>query len=313
MHIDLRDLSLFIRIAESKSLTRGAERSHLSLPAVSARVKELEQQAGVRLLYRTPRGVALTPAGQSLLLHARTILNEIEHMKSELQRFGEGVQGSIRVFANTTAVTEFMPEVLAKFLAAHPKVDVDLQERQTAEIIRGVLDGMTDLGITSGPIDADGVEIHTFAKDSLVLVVPPGHPLNAADSVHLAEIIDFDYIGLHEGSTLQAFVNRLLQGATRRLHIRVQVSNFESVCRMVEAGVGVGIVPASAAERHRRTMKISVKKLDEEWAQRERHVLTRRGASLPSFTQSLIDSIMSHPGHAESRNAVKTRGRGKPG
>lgn len=301
MHIDLRDLSLFSQIAETNSLTRAAERSHLSLPAVSARIKDLESEAGVRLLYRAPRGVALTPAGQSLLRHARTILNEIEHMKSDLQRYGEGVQGSIRVFANTTAVTEFMPEVLATFLAAHPKVDVDLQERPTAEIIRGVLDGMSDLGITSGPIAADGLELHTFSSDRLVLAVSPGHPLAAAGAVRFADVIDHDYIGLHEGSTLQQFVDQLMQHARRRLHIRVQVSNFESVCRMVEAGVGVGIVPESAALRHRRTMKILVKQLDEDWALRERHVLSRRGEALPSYTQALIDSIMNHPGHAASR------------
>ena len=143
--------------------TAVAERLGVSPASASAMLRRLDEHGlvahrryhGVEL---TPAGrrAALTPAGQSLLRHARTILAEIEHMKSELQRFGEGVQGSIRVFANTTAVTEFMPEVLATFLAEHPKVDVDLQERPTAEIIRGVLDGTTDLGITSGPIGAEG-------------------------------------------------------------------------------------------------------------------------------------------------------------
>lgn len=301
MHIDFRDLILFNLIAETKSLTKAAERNHLSLPAVSTRIKDLESNAGVRLLYRTPRGVALTPAGQSLLRHARTILSEIEHMKSELQRFGEGVQGSIRIFANTTAVTEFMPEVLATFLASHPKVDVDLQERPTAEIIRGVLDGTTDLGITSGPVTADGLELHTFSSDRLVLAVTPGHPLDAHEQVQFTQVIDYDYIGLHQGSTLQNFVDQLMQNARRRLHIRVQVSNFESVCRMVEAGVGVGIVPESAALRNRKTMNISIKTLNEDWALRERHVLSRQGDSLPSYTQELIDSIMNYPGHAASR------------
>ncbi len=310
MHIDLRDLTLFSLIAETKSLTRAAERNHLSLPAVSARVKDIEEQAGVRLLYRTPRGVALTPAGQGLLRHARTILAEIEHMKSELQRYGEGVQGSIRVFANTTAVTEFMPEVLATFLAAHPKVDVDLQERPTAEIIRGVLDGTTDLGITSGTIDADGIELHTFSSDRLVLAVAPKHPLASAETARFADIVEYDYIGLHLGSTLQSFVNQLMQNQSRRLHIRVQVSNFESVCRMVEAGVGIAIVPESAAQRHQQTMKILVKPLDEDWAVRERHVLSRRGDALPSYTQALIASIMNHPDHVASR---KMRRQGRPG
>lgn len=301
MHIDLRDLRLFILVAEGKSLTRAAERSHLSLPAVSARMKELEAQAGVRLLYRAPRGVALTPTGQNLLQHARTILGQIEHMKSDLQRFGEGVQGNIRVFANTTAVTEFMPEVLARFLAEHPRVDVDLQERLTGEIIRGVLDGTTDLGITSGPLEADGLEKHHFSTDRLILVARPDHPLAAGGAVRFADVMEHAYIGLHEGSTLQSFVNTLLQTARRRLHIRVQVSNFESVCRMVEAGVGVGIVPESAAARHRKTMNIAVTPLDEDWAVRERYILTRRGDSLPGYAQALIDCIMALPDHAASR------------
>ena len=300
MHIDLRDLRLFIHIAESKSLTRAAERSHLSLPAVSARVKELEVQAGVRLLYRAPRGVALTPAGQTLLQHARSILAQVEHMKSDLQRYGEGVQGHIRLFANTTAITEFLPEVLATFLAAHPQVDVDLQERLTGEIIRGVLDGTTDLGIVSGPVDADGLDKLHFSTDQLILALPPGHPLTARERLRFAEAMDYDYIGLHEGSTLATFMDGLMQKTCHKLHIRVQVSNFESVCRMVEAGVGIGIVPASAARRHSHTMKIETRPLDEPWALRERYLLTRRGDSLPAFTQALIDAIVAFPGHRDS-------------
>ncbi|NMG42513.1 LysR family transcriptional regulator [Aromatoleum toluvorans] len=313
MHFELRDLRLFIHVAESKSLTKGAERSHLSLPAVSARIKDLEAEAGVRLLYRAPRGVALTPAGQSVLQHARVILGQIEHLKSDLQRFGEGVQGSIRVFANTTAVTEFMPEVLATYLASHPQVDVDLQERATSEIIRGVLDGTTDLGITSGPLDVDGLEKHHFSTDRLILVTAPGHPLATAGRVRFADIMEYDYIGLHQSSTLQNFVDQLMQNARRRLHIRVQVSNFESVCRMAEAGVGIGIVPESAALRHRQTMKIVIQPLDEDWAVRERYVLTRRGESLPAYTLALIDTILAHHGAGSARAPRKQKSRGVPG
>jgi len=308
MHFDLTDLRLFVHVAESKSLTKGAERSHLSLPAASARMKELERQAGVRLLYRAPRGVAPTPAGQSLLQHARTMMSQIEHLKSDLQRFGQGVKGHIRIFANTTAVTEFMPEVLATFLAEHPQVDVDLQERQTGEIIRGVLDGTTDLGIVAGPVDVDGLEKYHFSTDRLALAVPPGHALDRAGAVHFAETFAHDFIGLHQGSTLQRFLDGLLQGAGGRLNTRVQVSNFESVCRMVEAGVGIGVVPESAGLRHSRTMKIVLKELDEPWAVRERYILTRRGDSLPAFAQALIDTLFRHPGHAAS---LGVRGGGK--
>lgn len=296
MHFDLTDLRLFVQVAECKSITKGAEKMHLSLPAVSNRIKELENQAGVRLLYRAPRGVAVTPAGQVLLQHSLALLSQVENLKDDMQRFCEGVKGHIRVFANTTAVTEFMPKVLAGFLASHPNIDVDLQERLTPEIIRGVLDGTTDLGIMSGPVDADGLEAHHFSTDRLVLAVTKDHPLAALEKVAFSKAIPYDFVGLHESSTLQTFVNKLLREANRRLRQRIQVSNFEALCRMVEAGVGIGVVPESAATRHSKTMAIVLKEIDEPWAIRERYVLTRQGASITHYTQELIDALKLHGG-----------------
>lgn len=296
MHFDLTDLKIFVQVAESKSITKGAEKMHLSLPAVSNRIKELENQAGVRLLYRAPRGVAVTPAGQVLLQHALSLLSQVENLKDDMQRFCEGVKGHIRVFANTTAVTEFMPEVLASFLATHPNIDVDLQERLTPEIIRGVLDGTTDVGIMSGPVDADGLEKHHFSTDRLVLAVTKDHPLAILEKVSFSEAIHYNFVGLHESSTLQTFINKLLREANRRLRQRIQVSNFEALCRMVEAGVGIGVVPESAAIRHSKTMSIVLKEIDEPWALRERYVLTRQGASITNYTQELIDALKRHGG-----------------
>lgn len=294
MHFDLTDLRLFVQVAESKSLTKAARQTHLSLPAVSARIKELENQAGVRLLYRAPRGVALTPAGQALLQHALGLLSQVDYLRDDMQRFCEGVKGHIRVFANTTAVTEFMPEVLSRFLAEHPNIDVDLQERLTKEIVRGVLDGTTDIGIIAGPVDADGLEKLHFSTDRLVLALKPEHPLAALPRVPFSEATRYDFVGLNEGTTLQAFLNKLLRDAKRRLRLRVQVSNFEAMCRMVEAGVGIGVVPESAALRYRKTMGIVLREIAEPWAIRERYILTRQGASITNVTQALIDALVRY-------------------
>lgn len=296
MHFELTDLKIFVLVAENKSITKGAEKLHLSLPAVSNRIKELENQTGVRLLYRAPRGVALTPAGQVFFQHAVGLLSQVEYLKDDMQRFCEGVKGHIRVFANTTAVTEFMPEVLSNYLATHPNIDVDLQERLTPEIIRGVLDGTTDLGIMSGPVDVDGLEKHHFSTDRLVLAVTKDHPLATLPKIAFAEALSYDFVGLHESSTLQTFVNKLLRDANRRLRQRIQVSNFEALCRMVEAGVGIGVVPESAAIRHSKTMSIVLKEIDEPWAVRERYALTRQGAAITNYTQELIDALKLHGG-----------------
>lgn len=177
MHFDLADLRLFIHIAESPSLTQGARRAFLSPAAASARVKALEGQLGSRLLYRDSRGVELTPAGQRLLQHARLIMRQVEYLKSEFTEYGSDAAGHIRIFANTTAVTEFLPEILAGFLAARPGVTVDLQERLSRDIVRGVLDGSTDLGIIAGPVAATGLQVLHFSTDRLVMAVPQGHPL----------------------------------------------------------------------------------------------------------------------------------------
>ena len=149
--IDFVTLKLFVAIADERSLTRAAEREHLALAAVSKRVSDLENQLGIALLYRQPKGVELTPAGQRLLQHARLIMRQVDYLKSEFAEYGTDSAGHIRIFANTTAVTEFLPEVLAGFLAERPGVTVDLQERLSRDIVRGVLDGAADLGIIAGP------------------------------------------------------------------------------------------------------------------------------------------------------------------
>ncbi|WP_120993279.1 LysR family transcriptional regulator [Stutzerimonas urumqiensis] len=291
MHFDLADLRLFIHIAESPSLTQGARRGHLSPAAASARIKALESQLDARLLYRDSRGVELTPAGQRLLQHARLIMRQVDYLKSEFAAYGTDSAGHIRIFANTTAVTEFLPEKLAGFLAARPGVTVDLQERLSRDIVRGVLDGSTDLGIIAGPVEARGMEILHFSTDRLVLALPVGHPLAAEAQVTLSQTLDYQHIGLHEGSTLLSFLRDQVERLGRQLSLRIQVSSFEAVCRMIEAGVGIGVIPESAASRHSRTMRLAIVELDEPWAVRERSILVREFAALPGTVKALIATL----------------------
>lgn len=299
MHFDLADLRLFIHIAESPSLTQGARRGHLSPAAASARIKALESQLDARLLYRDSRGVELTPAGQRLLQHARLIMRQVDYLKSEFAAYGTDSAGHIRIFANTTAVTEFLPEKLAGFLAARPGVTVDLQERLSRDIVRGVLDGSTDLGIIAGPVEARGMEILHFSTDRLVLALPVGHPLAAEAQVTLSQTLDYQHIGLHEGSTLLSFLRDQVERLGRQLSLRIQVSSFEAVCRMIEAGVGIGVIPESAASRHSRTMRLAIVELDEPWAVRERSILVREYDALPGTVKALIAMLVPDRGGAE--------------
>jgi DNA-binding transcriptional LysR family regulator len=296
MHFDLADLRLFIHIAESPSLTQGARRAHLSPAAASARIKALEAQLDSRLLYRDSRGVELTPAGHKLLQHARLIMRQVDYLKSEFNQYGTDSAGHIRIFANTTAVTEFLPEVLAGFLAQRPGVTVDLQERLSRDIVRGVLDGSTDLGIIAGPVQAQGLEVLHFSTDRLVLAVPTGHPLAEDAKVRFEQTLTYQHIGLHEGSTLLTFLREQVEKLGGTLSLRIQLSSFEAVCRMIEAGVGIGVIPESAARRHSRTMELALIELDEPWAVRERSILVRELEALPGSVRALITLLAPNVG-----------------
>src|SRR4051794_32481510 len=125
MRFDLIDLQLFIAVAESRSITRGALRAHLALASASARIKGLEAALGVALLKRGRRGIELTAAGESLLAHARTIIHNVEAMRGELAAYASGLRASVHLLANTSGLSEHLPKALATFLREHPDINVD--------------------------------------------------------------------------------------------------------------------------------------------------------------------------------------------
>ena len=300
MHFDLVDLRLMVCIAESNSLTRGAEGSHISLPADSTRIKNLEESIGTKLLYRTSQGVTLTPSGQAFLHHARVVLGQIENLRGDMQEYAKGIKGHLRVFANTTALGEFLPPVLRAYLLSHPDVNIDLRERLSHDIVRAVSEGQTDIGVVAGHVRTESLEVIAYRKDRLVLVVPIGHPLAQAGSVAFEQTLDLDHVGLHEASAIHAFLRRLCDGLHRTLRLRIQVGNFEAACRMIETNVGVGILPESAARRHAQTMAIRIVPLQDDWSLRAMLICMRRLEALPGFARDLVDLLVADAQAAEA-------------
>jgi DNA-binding transcriptional LysR family regulator len=298
MHFDLTDLRLLVHVAEANSLTRGAERSHLSLPAASGRIKNLEESVGAKLLYRTSQGVTLTPPGQAFVHHARLVLGQIEHLRGDMQEYARGIKGHLRVFANTTALGEFLPPVLRTYLLSHPDVNVDLRERLSHDIVRAVSEGQTDIGIVAGTVRTENLQTIAYRKDRLALVVPAGHALAGAGSVDFEQTLELDHVGLHEASAIHAFLRQVCDTLHRQLRLRIQVSNFEAACRMIEATVGVGILPESAARRHAQSMAIRIVPLNDGWALREMQICVRQLDALPVFARDLVDLLVE-----DARNA----------
>ena len=299
MHFDMADLRLMVKIADANSITKGAEASHVSLPAASTRLKHIEESVGAKLFYRTSQGVTLTPPGQALVHHARLMLGQMENMLSDLQEYAKGIKGHVRISANTTSLGEFLPPVLGAYLLTHPDVYVDLRERLSHDSVRGVSEGQIDIGIVAGTVRTESLEVIPYRHNRLELVVPQSHPLADSLSVDFVETLAFDYVGLTEGSAIHSFLRQECDRIHRRMTTRIQVGNFETACRLIEVGVGIGIVPASAAMRHSQSMAIKSIPLNDEWALRALAICVRKLSDLPRFTRDLVDMLV-----ADARNAA---------
>ena len=288
MRFDLTDLRLFLHVVEAGSITHGAERMHLALAAASTRIRHMEVSLGTLLLHRARQGVRPTEAGRTLLHHARMLLQQADRMRGDLAEYADGLRGQVRLMSNTNALTEFLPEPLSAFLAAHPQVNIDLEERLSDEIVAAVADGTADVGIVAGTVQVAGLEVLPFRVDRFVLVVATNHPLSAVEQIAFADTLDLDFVGLDRASALQRFLSEKAERIGRRLRLRVQLRGFDAVCRLVECNVGIGVVPATTAERHAKTMSIHRIELIDEWAVRRLTICVRRQADLPVYARELV-------------------------
>lgn len=295
MHYNLTDLRLFVAVAEAHNLTRGAERVHLAPSSASHRLQQLEGALGTPLFVRRARGVALTRAGEALLRHARQVFAQLEQMHADLAPFAAGVRGHVVLWANTHATHSFLPDDLAGFLRAHPQVGVTLEEHTSPEIVMAVARGEVEVGVVAERVEGAEVELIPYRADRLVLIVPGAHALAAKASTRFTDVLDHPFVMLHAGSAIHTFTMNAAAALGRHLDVRIQVRSFEAVCRMVGAGVGLGLVPKSAVSSGGLREPPTVVELDEPWAQRDLQVCVRRRTALSGFAAALVDSLVRRP------------------
>ncbi|MGQ9368946.1 LysR family transcriptional regulator [Azospirillum sp. ST 5-10] len=292
MRFDLTDLRLFLAVVDAGSITHGAAAVGLSLPAASERLRAMEAAGEVTLLERGRRGVRPTPAGEALAHHARLIQRQMARLHGELGEHAGGLRATVRLAANTAALTEFLPERLGPWMAARPRIDVELMERQSVDVARAVAAGLVDIGVLSDAVDTGGLQRRPFAVDRLVLVVPRGHALAAAKRVAFADVLHQPFVGL-AGGALQDHVDAQAARVGARLKTRVRLRTFEGICRMVADGVGLGILPATAARRWSRAAGIAPVRLVDDWAVRRLSVCVRAADDLAPPARDLVAHLAS--------------------
>lgn len=291
MQADLKSFRLFVAVAESGSISGGAGQVRLALGAASKRIAEVESRAGVALFKRHARGVSLTAAGHAFLGHARSVLLALDRLDAELEEYQHGVKGHVRLAANASAIAERLPADLGAFLAAHPELKLDLEERSSLEVVRAVSLGLADLGVFEAGTPAHGLECFEYCTDRLVAVAARGHPLarrkNAKGGVQIAEVLAHDQVMLGEGTALSRSLVAAAADCGLPLRLRMRVHSFDAMCRMIEEGIGVGILPESAIAPQLKAMRIAKVALDAPWAKR-RHLVGVRRTALPVAAQTLL-------------------------
>lgn len=297
--IDLVSLRLFVAVCEESSIARAAEREFIAPSAVSKRINDLEALVGSPLLQRHKWGVRATPAGDALLHHARNVLRSLEKMQGDLSEYTSGVRGHIRIFANISSIVETLPDELGVFLRRHDGVKVDLEEHTSAQVVRAVADGATDIGICWDAVDTRDVEVFPYRNDRIVAVLPRDHPLAAAPCLAFSDMLDYDQVGVHPDSAMYTMLRRIAAQHGKTVKFRMHVSTFEAVARMVRANLGIAIAPREAVGvytevPHGETLQLVP--LTDAWAERRLIVCVRRYDALPVASRMLVDHLCAGTG-----------------
>ena len=291
MRFDLVDLALFIAVADSGSITHGATRANLALASASARIKGLEADLGVALLKRRRRGVELTAAGEALREHARLIMHNVEIMRGDLAGFASGIRASVHLLANTSGLSEHLPKALAAFLREHPDISLDVEERESTDIVTAIASGAADLGFAAEHALPDHFERFRFSEDRLMLVAPRRGDFANRRQIDFIEVTDHDFVGLTNSTALALHIAKHATRLGVRLRVRSRLRDFDAICQMVAAGVGVAVVPEAAARRCAQSVPITLVSIRDAWANRKLAICARSFRTLPRPAKLLVEHL----------------------
>jgi DNA-binding transcriptional LysR family regulator len=293
--LDLTTLRLFVTVCETGNIARAGEKANIVGSAISKRLAQLEDAFGTPLLARKRHGVAPTEAGHALLEHARSMLASAARIERDMGAFAAGVRGQVRIFASASALAESLADDVAAFLKnpKHRNIQVDLEERVSPDIVRGIREGSASLGICWDAADIGALQSRPYRSDHLTMVVPHNHPLASRKKLRFDETLDFEHVSLPVNSAVQVLIHRAAAQMGKQVRQRIVVTNFEAALRVVRAGLAISLVPREVAEIYAQAYRLKIIPLADPWAQRRFIIVFRDGDSLPVAAQLLAEHLAS--------------------
>lgn len=294
MRFDIIDLRLFLNVYKAGSITGGAALSNLTLQSASERIRGMESELGVPLFSRSRKGVKLSDAGYSLINHANIVLQQIDHMRSELHQYGKGLRGHINLLCNSSTQSEFLPALIGPYLLSKPNISISVKEMLSYDIVAAIKNQTGNLGIVADSTQLNGLESMPFRDDELVVFAPATDHWQGSESTTFEEIVTAEFIGLSEGSALQEHIEDHAKKLGHRLNYRIRMTTFDAVMQVVSSGVGIAIIPRQAAERHLHRHESKIIRLTEPWADRKLIICARDFADLPGYVKEFVEFLVHY-------------------
>lgn len=291
MRFDITDLRLFLNVIEAGSITGGASLSNFTLQSASERIRGMENELGVLLFTRSTKGISLSNAGYSLSEHAHVILQNVEHMRSELRQYNQSLRGHINILCNSSAQMEFLPKRVGAYLQQQPNMSISVKEMSSSDIVNAIKNRIANLGIVADSANLIGLETYPLCDDELVVFVHKNSSWAQYQIISFADIAGAEFIGLTEGITLQKHIDTHAQQLGKRLSYRVRMPTIDAIMQIVNNGVGVAIIPKYAASRFSGSQTTKIISLSDSWAQRKLVICARNFNELPEYTNEFIKFI----------------------
>lgn len=291
--VDFVTLKLFCAIVQSGSITKGAKECNLALSAASRRISEFEETVGIALLDRSVKGVTLTNAGHAVMQHSLRLFQGFEQLSNELVEYSKGVKGNVRLWANMSALTEFLPSALASFLKTHSAIQVEVEEQLSGDIVRALMDGIADIGVfAEGPVTT-GLTTQIMGTDQLVVACSKNHPLNNRKSISFEECLQYDFVGLNRGSSLLELTSRSAEKLGKQMRLRIQVRSYDAMCQMIAVNLGIGVLPQQACAAQIKAMELKTIKLEDPWSHRNLLLAMKANVSQSPASTLLSEHLVS--------------------